>query len=340
MTQPGSARRRRRCGRTRRRPAPRRAGRDRHRRRAATRSARGADPAQPASAARSVLRRCAKAASITAKTSARVTPGGSGGGSRRVSATRPESTFGTGQKTALGTAPGAPDVGVPGGLDRRHPVRAGAGRRGQPLGHLGLHHDQPGAAASAASPAGAARTGTATLYGRLATRAVGCGSGTPASRRASAVSTVSRSARSGRRSATVRGSAAGQHRVELDGGHVRGGVEQAEGERAEPGTDLEGDVVRVQRRRSGRCGGPCSGRARSSARAPWSAGCRARRPARGPPPARAARGHRRTVAGTGRPPARRWRPRRRDPPLGARWAAPGGQRLRPQVGQGDRPRAW
>ena len=32
---------------------------------------------------------------------------------------------------------------VPGRLDRRHAVGAGAGRGGQPLRHLGLHHDQP-----------------------------------------------------------------------------------------------------------------------------------------------------------------------------------------------------
>src|SRR4051812_16100692 len=49
-------------------------------------------------------------------------------------------------------------------------------------------------------------TGTATLYGRLATRAVGGGPGSSRRRRASAVTTVSRSARSGRRSATVTGS--------------------------------------------------------------------------------------------------------------------------------------
>jgi hypothetical protein len=63
------------------------------------------DPAHAANAERSILRRWAKAASITAKTSARSTPAGNGGGSVRTSRTRPESTFGTGQKTERGTAP-------------------------------------------------------------------------------------------------------------------------------------------------------------------------------------------------------------------------------------------
>ncbi len=67
------------------------------------RSAPAADPAHRASAARSVLRRCANAASTTANTSSRDTS--AAGGSRRVNATRPESTFGTGQNTVRGTGP-------------------------------------------------------------------------------------------------------------------------------------------------------------------------------------------------------------------------------------------
>ena len=53
-----------------------------------------------ARAARSVLRRCANAASMTANTSF---PGAHG--SRRVKATSPESMWGTGQNTLRGTAP-------------------------------------------------------------------------------------------------------------------------------------------------------------------------------------------------------------------------------------------
>src|ERR1700722_3605618 len=68
-----------------------------------SRSAAIGDPAQPPRAARRVLRRWPKAASITAKTSARaavVT-----GGACRVNATSLESTFGTRQKTERGTVP-------------------------------------------------------------------------------------------------------------------------------------------------------------------------------------------------------------------------------------------
>ena len=109
------------------------AARRRDRRPAATSTARPPplDPAQPASAERSILRRWAKAASITAKTSlprhAR----------RRRAAVRaarirtsPESTLGTGQNTARGTAPARVARGVPGRLHAGHAVdlRARAAR--------------------------------------------------------------------------------------------------------------------------------------------------------------------------------------------------------------------
>ncbi len=67
------------------------------------RSAASGEPARPASAARSVLRRCAKAASTQLKTACR--PATEAGGSCRVKATSPESTFGTGQNTERGTPP-------------------------------------------------------------------------------------------------------------------------------------------------------------------------------------------------------------------------------------------
>ena len=64
-------------------------------------SAAAGEPAHPASADRNTFRRCANAASTSAKTAAR----SPGGGSCRVNASRPESTFGTGQNTARGTGP-------------------------------------------------------------------------------------------------------------------------------------------------------------------------------------------------------------------------------------------
>ena len=83
------------------------------------RRGRRARPAAPARD-RSVLRRCANAASITAKTSARSSRRG---GSRRSNASRPESTFGTGQNTAARHRPGPARGGEPGQLHARHPVR-------------------------------------------------------------------------------------------------------------------------------------------------------------------------------------------------------------------------
>ena len=68
-----------------------------------TRSASAGEPAQPASAARRVLRRCPNAASMTLKTAARLAD--VAGGSWRVNATSRESTFGTGQNTLRGTVP-------------------------------------------------------------------------------------------------------------------------------------------------------------------------------------------------------------------------------------------
>src|SRR5262249_57887194 len=94
-----------------------------------------AEPARPDSAARSVLRRCRKAASTTANTSSRLAA--VAGGSRRVNATSRESTFGTGQNTLRGTGPagraaanqasfadGVPYTRDPGGAPHRSPPPA------------------------------------------------------------------------------------------------------------------------------------------------------------------------------------------------------------------------
>src|SRR4029453_8103125 len=61
------------------------------------------DPASPAKAERSILRRCANAASTTANTWSRVAV--VTGRGRRLMATSPDSTFGTGQKTVGDTVP-------------------------------------------------------------------------------------------------------------------------------------------------------------------------------------------------------------------------------------------
>src|SRR5207302_271009 len=171
-----------------------------------SRSASGAEPAQPDSAARSVLRRCRKAASTTANTSSRLAM--VSGGSRRVNATSRESTFGTGQNTLRGTGPagraaayqasftdGVPYTRDPGAAHIRSATSAWT---------MTSPRRSDGRAASRCSS-----TGTATLYGRFATTTDGAaGRSWPSMWSASAATTAMRSARSGARAAIVRGSSA------------------------------------------------------------------------------------------------------------------------------------
>ena len=103
------------------------------------RSASGADPAQPARAARSVLRRCENAASTTANTSAR---GTSTAGGPPGEGDQPGIHVGHRPEHRARHRPGPAGVRVPGQLHRRHPVDPAPGRSGHPVGHLRLHHDQ------------------------------------------------------------------------------------------------------------------------------------------------------------------------------------------------------
>ena len=95
------------------------------------------------------------------------------GSARRTRETSPQSTFGAGQKTLRPMDAGPLDLGVPVGLHRRHAVDLVAGRGGEPVGDLGLHHHQGALDASGSVSSMCSRTGTATLYGRFATSAVG-----------------------------------------------------------------------------------------------------------------------------------------------------------------------
>ena len=166
---------------------------------AAATSAAAGLPAHRASAARRPLRRMAKAASTTAKVAAR----SPGGGGRRTRATRPESTLGSGQNTRRPDVAGPADLAVPGGLDRGHAVGRAAGRRGQPVGHLGLHQDQrPVQRGQQLQQVQQHRDGDVVgQVGDQRGRRRPGQLGDRAARRRS--TTVSRSARSGRRSATV-----------------------------------------------------------------------------------------------------------------------------------------
>src|SRR5690606_15596260 len=167
-------------------------------------AARSAPPAQAASAARSVLRRWANAAATTSNTSSRVTS--VRGGSRRVNATSPDSTWGTGQNTAAGTRPAGRALAYQASFTDGTPYNrlpgAAVSRSATSRWTITSPRLSVGRTASRCSS-----TGTATLYGRFATRAVGCGSGRLSSRSASPVWTDRAAARAGTRAATVAGSA-------------------------------------------------------------------------------------------------------------------------------------
>src|SRR3954447_1068008 len=160
---------------------------------------------KPRSAPRSALRRWANAASTTAKTCSRLAV--VAGGSRRVQATRPESTLGAGQKTLRPTAPAR---------------RTSAYHAALTLGTPYTLEPGPAARRSATSACTMTRprssdgrrlsrwssTGTETLYGRFATSAVGGGPGIASMRIASASTTSQRSASPPAYDVRVSGSAA------------------------------------------------------------------------------------------------------------------------------------
>ena len=170
-------------------------------------------PAQRASAARRPLRRVAKAASTTAKVAGR----SPGGGGRRTQRDQAGVDVGLGPEDPPSDVAGPADLAVPGGLDRGDAVGRAPGRRRQPLGDLGLHEHQRAVQRRAAAPAGAAAPGRRCCRAGWPPAPSAAGRAAPgrAARRRS--TTVSRSARSGRRSATVTRQQVGQPRVDLDG---------------------------------------------------------------------------------------------------------------------------
>ena len=241
-----------------------------------------APPAQPASAARRVLRRCANAASTTAKTAARSTS------ARRLAAgERDQAGVHVGHRPEHRRRhpAGRAGVGVPGQLHRRDAVHLGAGTGGQPVGDLLLHHHQAARAAWAARRAGAARPARRRCTAGWPPASVGArvevGGGDP--QRVGGVhgevrAPVTRSA-AARRPAPGRSPRRARARPRRPG---RGSASRAPGRpraRRRPGAG----------RRRRRCAGRCWGRARSSGRASWSARRRGARPAPGSPPGREVR---------------------------------------------------
>src|SRR5690606_19980625 len=144
----------------------------------------------PASAARRVLRRCANAASTTAKTCSR--DADVRGGRLRVNATSPESTLGCGQNTPRPTRPACRvsayqailTLGTPYAL----PPGGAASRSATSSCTITRPRSRSGNSRSVCSS-----TGTATLYGRLATRTRGS-AGSPSVSEGPADADASRSA--------------------------------------------------------------------------------------------------------------------------------------------------
>ena len=158
------------------------------------------------------------------------------------------------------TVPARCDVGVPG-----EPSRSGRRRRG------------PGPAASRSAtsvctitrpvrsdgrlPSRCSSTGTATLYGRFATSAVGAASGSASTRSASRLDHLQPvgvlRARARRPCPAAACASTGSISTAHDLGRRR---QQPEGERAEPRPDLEATSSSGRARRRARCAGPCWGR--------------------------------------------------------------------------------
>ena len=204
-------------------------------------SARAGEPAQPASAARSVLRRWANAASTTAKTSGR----GAVVTRRLPPMQRDQAGVDVGRRPEH-RAPdgaGAARLGVPRDLHRRHAVDLRARRGDEPVGDLGLHHHQPvGDRREAAQQVQQHRHRD--VVGQVGHDRAGLGGGSVSSRSASACTTSRLAAYDGARAVDRVAQRAGEHRVDLDGDHPAGCREQTQREGAEPRADLEDDVVR------------------------------------------------------------------------------------------------
>ena len=134
-----------------------------------------------------------------------------------------------------------PRVGVPGELDRRGAVGALAGTGREPLGDLGLHHDQPAAQARKGRQQ-VQHHGHGDVVGEVRHQDVR-GEREVAGPDAQGVRGDDPQVPAGCPLGGRRRQPVGEHRVDLDGDHGARGLEQREGQRAEARADLEHDVV-------------------------------------------------------------------------------------------------
>ena len=233
-------------------------------------SARAGEPAQPASAARSVLRRWANAASTTAKTSRGAPVGAAAvpGGSARPARSRRWAPART--PPAAPSRPGA-TVGVPGAPSPTARRTCGS-RAGRPAGRRPRPAPSPARAA-----AWAALQQVQQHRHRDVVRQVRDQRGRRRVRQRGPAAARRRPARSSRpaRSGRARGDRPRQRRRPAPGrSRPRS---PARPRRAARGSASRARARPRARRRpvelggARRCGAPCWGRARSSARAPWSA---------------------------------------------------------------------
>ena len=218
---------------------------------------RPAPPAQPARAARSVLRRWANAASthgedlLAGRRASAAARGGRGDDQPGVDVgRRPEDVAADRARPA--------DVGVPGGLDRGHAVRPRAGAGGEPVGDLGLHHHQPALQrrGSASSKVQQHRHGD--VVGQVGDQRGRRRAGQRRARqRVGARRPSSRSRSAGACAATVAGSAAASTGSTSTATTRARPRQQRQGQRAQARADLDDHVVAARPRPRGRSGARC-----------------------------------------------------------------------------------
>ena len=177
-----------------------------------------------------------------ARTCAAARPRSPRGSASRSNATSTLSTFGTGQNTWRDTVPASRHGPYQAALTLGRAVHLRAGRRGEPLPHLGLHHHD--AALEPGERLEEVQQHRHATRCRAGSRRAPSGSpGSSVTRSASASTTVSAPSGDAVRG-RGRGQALGEAVVDLDGGDGCPGLEDREGQRSETRPHLDHAVAR------------------------------------------------------------------------------------------------